>query len=132
MTRWMWILLWCLSCGLASAQGVVNPHRVEFTASPDHNTVLPDGQAAVTLYRLEIVAIGAQAATTGATLGKPTPDAQGKITASPQELLGTPLGQMFFARVIAVGPQGEAASDPSNPFGRFGPPAPPREVKVVP
>ena len=51
-------------------------------------------------------------------MGKPSPDADGKIRYDfASAVAGWPLpGGNYEARVSAVGPEGAALSDPSNPF----------------
>ena len=63
----------------AAAQTVVNPTTLQFTASPDHNTVT-NGTPVVSGYSLSFYAVGGTAALASFNLGKPTPDASGLIT----------------------------------------------------
>lgn len=120
-------LLWA---SLALAQPVRNPTRLEFIASPDHAATYPDGSAVVERYDFEIYLQGASSPMTVVNLGKPTPDSQNRVTATPTELVGLPVNQTFEARVSAVGPGGVGRSAPSNPFYRAGPPRPATSVQV--
>jgi hypothetical protein len=129
--RWGWVLVLTLVAGTAWAQPVRNPTRLEFVASPDHAATFPDGSAVVERYEFEIYLLGASSPMTTVNLGKPTPDASGKVTATPSELLGLPVNQTFEARVAAIGPGGAGRSAPSNPFYRAGPPRPATGVVLV-
>jgi hypothetical protein len=117
----------------ASAQTVViNPTRVIFVASADHNRTLTVGGQTVpvlTNYELRIFLEGATGPVTTVNLGKPTPDASGEIQAQPSELIGLPLGA-YVARVAAIGPGGASESDPTAPFARVSAPAAPTAVRV--
>ena len=90
----------------------------EFDPSPDHWATLDGGQPAVVRYELEMYMVGAAAPFTTVDMGKPSPDADGKIRYDfSSAVTGWPLpGGNYEARVSAVGPEGEALSDPSNPF----------------
>ena len=101
----------------ASAQ-TIDPTRAEFTASPDHDTILSDGTAAVTRYDLEFYSVGAGSPFQLASLGKPAPGAGGNISVQLTSVL-TSLpspGIVYEARVAAVGPGGVGRSTPSNTF----------------
>lgn len=123
-------VLWglVLTPTVVHGQVEVNPTIVEFTASPDHAATGLDGQPKVSRYELRIYLQGASSPLSTADLGKPTPDGDGRITATPDVLLGLPIGQVFEGRVAAVGPYGEGVSDPSNPFGLETAAAPPTSV----
>jgi hypothetical protein len=100
------------------AQVLSDPRIAEFDPSPDHSTVLDSGQPAVLRYDLDMYVVGASSPFVTVDMGKPSPDTDGKIrydfTAA---VAGVALpGGNYEARVIAVGPEGEALSDPSNPF----------------
>ena len=108
-----------LACAAAvSAQVVSDPRVAEFDPSPDHWDVLASGQPAVARYELEMYMVGASAPFTTMNMGKPSPDADGKIRYDfSTAVAGWPLpGGNYEARVGVVGPEGEALSDPSNPF----------------
>lgn len=94
---------------LASAQGtVLNPRTAQFTVSADHQTVLR--------YELRIFRTAGDVTPVRIdNLGKPTPDAAGTATATFPPLPDDP-GVVYVARVVAIGADGEAASDPSNTF----------------
>ena len=111
---------------------VVNPSRVQFTASADHAVMLPDGTPMVSRYELRIYAQNATEPVTTTDLGKPAPVA-GDITTDITSVLGSlPLSAtvQYVARVVAVGQTGVGVSDPSNPFGRVGSPAIPQNVRA--
>ena len=102
----------------ASAQTIVDPQRAEFDPSPDHDAVSSDGTAIVKSYSLVIYQSGTTKALQTINLGKPTPDADGKIRVGFVTLLKpapTP-GVLYVARVGANGPGGTAYSDYSNTF----------------
>jgi hypothetical protein len=100
------------------AQVVSDPRVAEFDPSPDHWQVLADGEPAVLRYELGVYLLGASAPFTTVDMGKPSPDADGKIRYDfSSGVGGWPLpGGEYEARVSAVGPEGEALSGPSNPF----------------
>jgi hypothetical protein len=110
-----------LPAALASpllAQTVSDPRVAEFDPSPDHWAVLDSGQPAVLRYELEMYLLGAAFPSLTVDMGKPSPAQDGKIRydfTSAVAGLAWPAGQ-FEARVNAVGPEGSAASDASNPF----------------
>ena len=102
----------------ASAQVVSDPRVAEFDPSPDHWQTLDGGQPAVVRYELGVYTIGAPAPFATADMGKPAPDYDGKIRYDFSTHLAAwqlPGGE-YEARVSAVGPEGSALSDPSNPF----------------
>jgi hypothetical protein len=101
-----------------SAQVISNPRIAEFDPSPDHSAVLDGGEPAVLRYDLGMYLVGALEPFTTVDMGKPSPDADGKIRydfSSAVTGLSLPGGN-YEARVRAVGPEGAALSDPSNPF----------------
>jgi hypothetical protein len=106
------------SAAPAQAQVLSDPRIAEFDPSPDHWTVLDGGQPAVVWYELGVYALGASAPFATVDMGKPSPDADGKIRYdfSTQVAAWTLPGGDYDARVSAVGPEGAALSDPSNPF----------------
>lgn len=124
------LVLLALWPAVADAQTTLNPSTVEFTPSADHAVTLPTGEPAVTSYRFEIWVQGATAAWSSVPLDKPTPEADGKIRATPALLLAVPVGQIYVAHVVAVGPAGEGRSDPSNAFTRADAPRSPVNVRV--
>jgi hypothetical protein len=100
------------------AQVLSDPRIAEFDPSPDHWAVLGTGQPAVLKYELDLYVVGASAPFGTLDMGKPSPDADGKIRydfAAQIASLVSP-GTNYEARVSAIGPEGEALSDPSNPF----------------
>ena len=102
----------------APAQVVSDPRIAEFDPSPDHWQTLDSGEPAVVRYELGVYMVGASAPFATVDMGKPTPDADGKIRYDfASGVAGWPLtGSYYEARVSAVGPEGAALSDPSNPF----------------
>ena len=102
----------------ASAQVVSDPRVAEFDPSPDHWQTLDSGEPAVVRYELGVYLLGAAAPFTTVDMGKPSPEADGKIRYDfAAGVTGLPLpGGDYEARVSAVGPEGAALSDPSNPF----------------
>src|SRR5881394_734910 len=63
----------------AYAQTVLNPNTAEFSPSADHNTLFSDGTPVVQSYQLELYLVGATSPFQVAPLGKPAPQADGKI-----------------------------------------------------
>ena len=100
------------------AQVVSDPRLAEFDPSPDHWQTLDSGQPAVVRYELGVYMCGASAPFTTVDMGKPSPEGDGKIRFDfSSAVTGWPLpGGNYEARVSAVGPEGSAPSEPSNPF----------------
>ena len=100
------------------AQVLSDPRVAEFDPSPDHWVVLASGAPAVLRYELEVYPLGASAPVVTVDMGKPSPGADGKIRYDfSAEVAAWPLPDgNYEARVSAIGPQGSALSDPSNPF----------------
>jgi hypothetical protein len=100
------------------AQVLSDPRIAEFDPSPDHWEVLDSGLPAVLRYELAFYLIGAAEPFVTMDMGKPTPEADGKIRYDFASGAGAwPLpGGDYEARVSAVGPEGSSVSDPSNPF----------------
>src|SRR3954470_15771253 len=74
------------------AQTVLNPNTAEFSPSADHSAVLSDGSPAVQSYQLELYLVGATSPFQVASLGKPAPQADGKIRVTLSSVLN-PLPQ---------------------------------------
>ena len=117
-----------LACfqSLLSAQ-TISPQTVEFDPSADHNRTV-DGVAVVDDYELRFYVLGGAVLLHVIELGKPAPEADGKIRVNFSSLLGAwPVaGLVYEARVAAVGPGGSTASALSNSFtfpGTTPPPA---------
>jgi lipoprotein signal peptidase len=106
------------SAGTLQAQVLSDPRVAEFDPSPDHFVVLDSGDSAVLRYELDVFPVGSSTAVGKVDMGKPSPDGDGKIRFdfSTQVTSWSLPGGNYEARVTAIGPQGEAASDPSNPF----------------
>ena len=100
------------------AQVVSDPRVAEFDPSPDHWQTLDSGQPAVVRYELGVYMCGASAPFTTIDMGKPSPEGDGKIRFDfGSSVTAWPLpGGNYEARVSAVGPEGSAPSEPSNPF----------------
>jgi hypothetical protein len=119
------ILVVVASAIVLSAQTVVDPQFVEFTPSPDHNTLATDGTPLVQRYSLSFYPAGSSVAFDTMDLGKPTPSA-GIIRVDFLPLrhtVPTP-GVTYEARVAAIGPGGSTASAVSNGFSFQGACAP--------
>jgi len=110
------VALWPITA--AAQTPVINPRIVEFDPSADHAAVSAEGQPLVSRYDLQIFLQGATQPVTTASLGKPAPDADGKVRVDFSTILvGWPLGTgTYEAKVSAVGPTGAGLSDPSNLF----------------
>jgi hypothetical protein len=113
-------LFWCgvlLLSGAApaSAQLVIDPQFVEFNASPDHSATASDGTQVVSRYDLEFYTTGQTSPVQVVNIGKPAPDAGGKIHVGFLPTTPTP-GVQYEAKVLAVGPTGSGESTSSNPF----------------
>jgi len=109
-----------------AAQSITDARRVEFTPSPDHDAVDPNGVAIVSRYALDVFLSGGTSAIQSADLGKPDPETDGMIRVDFISLLSSVLtpGVTYEAVVSAVGPGGAAASERSNTFA-FSLPCPP-------
>jgi hypothetical protein len=102
----------------AFAQPLIDPQRVEFDPSPDHNAVNEIGTALLNSYRLDIYIAGQSAIYMSANLGKPTPEGDGKIRVAFLPLLPAPLvpGIVYESRVSGIGPGGSGSSPLTNTF----------------
>jgi hypothetical protein len=102
----------------ATAQALIDPTGVEFTASVDHDASGPTGQPIVSRYELLLYVAGSSSPTTIASLGKPSPDGAGTIRVPLASILSPrpPGGIVYEARIAAVGPGGSGISEPSNTF----------------
>jgi hypothetical protein len=100
----------------ASGQSAIDSRIVEFIPSSDHWATLPDGSAIVALYRLELYVIGASKPYQMVDLGKPRPDADGRIRMGLMASLraSPPARTNYAARVVAVGPTGRGESNWSD------------------
>lgn len=107
-----------LSASRVHAQSIVDARRVEFSPSPDHNTVSGGGGAMVERYVIDIYIAGVDSPIATANLGKPTPDPDGKIRVDFVSLLpiALPTGITYEAVVEAVGPGGRSGGVPTNTF----------------
>ena len=113
------VTTFALACAATSQAQVLNDPRVaEFDPSPDHWVTLSSGASAVLRYELAVYPLGVSAQVGTVDMGKPSPDADGKIRfdfSSHVAAWSLPGGE-YEARVSAIGPEGAALSDPSNPF----------------
>jgi hypothetical protein len=123
-TGW-WCGVVCAILGLlaawpAHAQEVWNPTAVEFIASADHNTRLPNGDEAVTHYVLDLFLAGEEKSFLTIDLGKPPPGDDRVIRSEFVQLVSVsewpPHPGGYEAAVRAVGPLGDGRSDRSNRF----------------
>jgi hypothetical protein len=107
-----------LSAAPVQAQVLSDPRIAEFDPSPDHWAVLGSGQPAVLRYDLDIYVVGSSTSFATLSMGKPDPEADGKIRYDFTSSLASVSfpGGNYEARVSAVGPEGEALSEPSNLF----------------
>ena len=105
------------------AQVLSDPRIAEFDPSPDHWETQVGGEPAVLHYELGVYRLGDLAPFATVNIGKPSPEADGKIRYDfSSEVAGWTLpGGTYEARVSAVGPEGAALSEPSNPFTFAGP-----------
>lgn len=103
-----------------AAQSITDAGRLEFTPSPDHNAKDPaSGVSLVSSYRLDVFLAGTTAPLQTVNLGKPAPEADGKIRVNFVTLLSITLvaAKIYDAVVSAVGPGGVTPSARSNTFG---------------
>lgn len=116
---------------------VIAPTVVEFDPSPDHSATHPTtGAPVVESYEVRYHLNGATSTTTPVitvTLGKPTPQADGKIRAL--NIFGGLISDTVYQGVVAaVGSGGAGVSAPSNPFVLPSParrPAAPTNVRII-
>lgn len=126
-------LLGMASPAMAQTTTAVNPTTLQFTPSPDQDTLGLDGAPLVAKYEMRMFMVSTGLITPLATfdLGKPAP-VNGVITVlNPAWFTGLTKNTVYVAKVAAIGPSGEGVSDPSNPFGMAGPPAGPTAVAVL-
>lgn len=110
----------------AIAQTVLNPTMLEFKVSPDHAAVKPlDDTPLISSYMLRVSVFNG-AVVHEVDLGKPIPNAAGMVSLPLPSTLATVLQKnvKHTAVVLAVGPDGNAASEASNPFGYAAPAIP--------
>lgn len=122
----LFALLMLVACTApAAAQTVLNPTTVEFKASTLHSATRLDGSAVVTSYQFDAVGMaGSGALAISVGLGKPTPDAQGRISVAVPQLATLTPNVVYAATVTTTGPDGSEVSAASNPFGRSAPQPP--------
>jgi hypothetical protein len=111
-------LVFSASLIVGVAQSILDPRVAEFDPSPDHNSLAADGTPLVQSYALSLYRTGESVPYETVSLGKPTPDSDGKIRVTFITLLsGVPSsGVVYEARVSAVGAGGSSASALSNQF----------------
>src|SRR6266513_646356 len=74
-----------------AAQSITDARRIEFTPSPNHNTIDPTTSLAlVNNYTVDVFLAGGNVVQQTANLGKPTPDADGMIRVDFVSLLPSP------------------------------------------
>ena len=86
--------------------------------------------ALVSRYDMRIYVETGMTLVTTIALGKPSPLVGQIIITNPAWFSPLQPNTRMVARVVAVGPTGEAASTVSNPFGTAGPPAAPTAALV--
>jgi len=96
----------------------LDPAGLEFDPSPDHSLWHPNGDAIVSRYELQFYYVGGAQPFQVTNLGKPAPEADGKIRVP---FLGyisewPPSGIIYEARVSSIGVSGTGESAPSNLF----------------
>jgi hypothetical protein len=108
-------------------RALVDARHIEFTASPDHDTVDKHGHALLDRYALEIFLKDGRFPVQIADLGKPEADGEGTIRVDFVSRLRMPLmpGVTYEAAVAAVGPYGASESERSNAFVFRAPPCDP-------
>lgn len=121
--------LFLLVANTVAAQTVLNPTRVTFTASPDHNATV-GGIPLVDHYELRHFLSGANTPVQVQSIGKPTPNAQNVCTAGVTSLPVSSTNQ-YTAKVAAVGPTGEGISTASNSYFFVAPPEIPANVTLT-
>lgn len=136
LSLWLAVLLVSVASNVSAQTpvSVLNPTKLVFDKSPDHDAKLPDGSPVVTGYTVHIfeqMASNGSGTSEEIDLGKPTPDANGKITVTVDAFLKLAMKRNFTAVVEAVGPTGKGGSASSLPFVRFGPPLPPANVTPI-
>jgi len=116
------LILFLFLASSVSAQTVLNPTKVIFIPSADHNATV-DGVPLVARYELRHFLVGATSPVSVQDLGKPTPDAGNQCTVL---FTALPISSTnkYFAKVAAIGPTGEGVSEASNNYFFVGPPAP--------
>lgn len=123
------LLLLFLCANVARAQTpVTGTSGATFTASADHNALAADGVTPIlTRYELRFTpnVPASCAAVAPVNMGKPTPNGSNVISVVPIVTLGTlPANCVYTAVEVAIGPGGEGASVPSDPFVRVVPKIP--------
>ena len=74
----LFLLFLASTSSIASAQ-TLDPGTVEFDPSADHNSILSNGKPVVDRYDLAFYYLGASQPFQTASLGKPSPESDGKI-----------------------------------------------------
>ena len=99
-----------VSAARVSAQSIVDPQRAEFDPSADHFATAADGVPLVQSYSLSIYQAGSAQVLQTVNLGKPAPEADGKVRVAFVNLLNpAPVaGVIYEARISAIGPGGSA------------------------
>lgn len=134
------LLMFCVVWPAGAQTVVVNPTAVQFTPSPDHNTINPlDGLPIVARYDLRFYKPATPTvAVVSQDLAKPAIGTDGTVQvlisqAMKDAAVAAAKNTKLVARVVAVGQYGaEVLSDPTdvnvNPFGYVGPPGPASNV----
>lgn len=141
VTCWLWMaFVFVIGASLAPAAAeaqtlVINPTRVAFTVSADHNrtvTLANDTIPLVTRYELEVYLPGAAQPVTTADLGKPTAADNAEVVIDKAAIFVALPPGAYEGVVAALGPGGIGRSARTPPFGRLTAPAPPPAASVRP
>ena len=98
---------------VGTAQTVLDPHLLEFTASPDHFAIDSTGLPLVDRYELSVYDVSTSTRVNLVNLGKPQPGSDGAIRIDLVSVLPTwplPGGVTYEATVSVVGSSGAASS----------------------
>lgn len=141
VTCWLWMaFVFVIGASLAPAAAeaqtlVINPTRVAFTVSADHNrtvTLANDTIPLVTRYELEVYLPGAAQPMTTADLGKPSAADNAEVVLDKGAVFVALPPGAYEGAVAALGPGGIGRSARTPPFGRLTAPAPPPAASVRP
>lgn len=129
---WITLVVGLWAGGVQAQTPLTNPTGASFTPSADHNVVVA-GVPKVTSYRLETYVFTTVLGTLTfqKDLGKPTPNGSNVIVITGIDFSPLPQGS-YEARVVAVGPSGEGASNYSAPFVKLTIPVPPGAPTLLP
>jgi hypothetical protein len=109
----------CTGLPTGTVTGTGPTPRIEFNKSADHDLIV-SGITVLTSYAVAVCQ--GTALRSQANLGKPTPDAAGKIVA-PVPITTLAKNVTYYVVVYAIGPGGSNNTGPLTPFVPAGPPA---------